>query len=73
MNTRFVAFALIMIGVIVMVWGTIGFRMRETIVDIGPIHATRDSEHTLPYAPVLGGVILVAGVALLLTRGRVGG
>lgn len=61
---------LIIVGAVILIWGAVGFKTRETVVDIGPIHATRDVEHNIPYAPILGGLILVGGVVLLATGKR---
>jgi len=58
---------LIAIGVIGLVWGGITYTTRETVLDFGPIHATRDTNHKLPFPPIVGAVALVGGVALLLT------
>jgi len=41
---------------------------RESVVDIGPIHATADREPTMPLPPVVG-IAAVAGVVLLLIVG----
>lgn len=64
---RTIGVILIVIGVIVLVWGTFGFKTRETVVDIGPIEATKETTRYVPYAPIIGGVILVAGVTLVAT------
>ncbi len=60
---------LIVIGLGIVIWGAFGFKTQEKVVDIGPIHATREKEHHIPYAPLAGGVIILGGV-LLLIRGK---
>jgi len=35
------------------IWGAFGFQTRETVLDVGPIHASRDKEHNLPYGPLV--------------------
>lgn len=57
---------LIVVGVGIVIWGAFGFKTREKVVDIGPIHATKDETHNVPYGPVAGALIAVGGVALLL-------
>lgn len=61
---------LIALGLIILVWGAFGFKTRETVINIGPIHATKDTEHNLPYAPLLGGLVLLGGVAILVSGKR---
>ena len=61
---------LIVLGVVALVYQGINYTSRETVIDIGPIHATADREKTLPLPPVLGLAALAGGVALLIAGGR---
>ena len=63
------AIILIVMGLGIVIWGGFGFTTRETVLDVGPIHATKDKEHHVPYGPLVGAVIILAGVVLLL-KGR---
>jgi len=58
---------LIALGLVGLAWGGISYTTKETIVDVGPIHATRDEKHTLPLPPIAGALALVAGIALMVT------
>jgi hypothetical protein len=60
--------ALLVLGAIIMIWGAFGFTTRDTIVNVGPIHATKDTQHNIPYGPLLGGVIFLGGVGLWIRR-----
>ena len=35
------------------------------MVDIGPIHATKDTHETIPIPPILAGIALIGGIALV--------
>jgi uncharacterized membrane protein HdeD (DUF308 family) len=61
---------LVLLGVVALVYQGVNYTTRETVIDIGPIHATADRERTLPLPPVVGIVALVSGVALLITGAR---
>jgi drug/metabolite transporter (DMT)-like permease len=61
---------LILIGVVVLVWGAFGFRTREKVLDLGPIEATREKTHYTPYAPIVGGILLVGGIVLVVAARR---
>jgi hypothetical protein len=37
------AAVLIVVGVAIVVWGAFGFTTREKVVDIGPIHASKET------------------------------
>jgi len=56
---------LIALGLLGLAWGGITYTTREKVVDIGPIHATRDETHNIPLPPIAGAAAVVAGVALL--------
>lgn len=65
-----VAILLIVLGAVGLGYGGISYWHRESIVDIGPIQASADKEETIPIPPILGGVLLAAGVALLVLSRR---
>lgn len=59
---------LIALGVLGLAWGGFTYTTKEKIVDIGPIHATRDKTHNVPLPPIVGAVALVGGIVLLVAR-----
>jgi drug/metabolite transporter (DMT)-like permease len=60
------AIALIVIGIGIVIWGAFGFQTREKVLDVGPIHASKDKEHNVPFGPLAGGVLALGGVFLLV-------
>jgi hypothetical protein len=58
--------ALVVLGLVALVYQGIGYTSRETVIDIGPLHATADREKTLPLPPVVGVAAVAAGVTLLV-------
>jgi amino acid transporter len=64
------AVVLIVVGIGIVIWGAFGFTTREKVVDVGPIHATKDKEHNVPYGPLAGAVIVIGGVILLVKSKR---
>ena len=63
-------FVLIVLGLVGLAWGGISYTTRETVVDIGPIHATRDKTHNIPLPPIAGAVALIGGIVLLVAGGK---
>jgi len=57
---------LIVLGMVGLAWGGFTYTTTERIVDIGPIHATRDQTHTVPLPPIAGAVALIGGIVLLI-------
>jgi drug/metabolite transporter (DMT)-like permease len=60
------AIVLIVVGIGIVIWGAFGFQTREKVLDVGPIHASRDKEHNVPYGPLAGGLLALGGVVLLV-------
>ncbi len=70
MNIKLVGILLIVIGLLGLVYGGLTYTTRESVVDIGPIHASREKAHNLPLPPLAGGLVLLAGVVLVVTSKR---
>jgi drug/metabolite transporter (DMT)-like permease len=61
---------LIVLGLFGLAWGGFTYTTREKVVDIGPIHATREKTHNVPLPPIAGAVALIGGVILLVAGKR---
>ena len=70
---RIVAIALIVLGIIALLYGGITYTKREKIIDIGPIEATAKTRETIPLPPLFGALAIVGGIALFVVAGRKGG
>jgi uncharacterized membrane protein YidH (DUF202 family) len=66
MNMKQVGIILIVLGVLALVYQGIHYTTREKILDIGSIKVSADTKKTIPLPPIVGGVALVAGIALIL-------
>lgn len=62
--------ALIVLGIIGLIYQGIGYTKKKDVLDVGPIHATKDTHETIPIPPVLGGIALVGGIALLIAGAK---
>ena len=66
MNRTF-GIILIVLGLFGLVWGGFTYTTTEKLVDIGPIHATREKTHNVPaLPPIAGAVALFGGIVLLV-------
>jgi hypothetical protein len=59
---------LIVLGVIGLAWGGFSYTTREKVVDLGPIHASRDKQHSVPLPPIAGAIFLIGGIALIASK-----
>jgi uncharacterized membrane protein YidH (DUF202 family) len=67
---KLIAIVLIVLGVIGLVAGGVSWTQREKVVDLGPVEVTREERERIPLPPIIGGLLLVAGVVLLVANGR---
>ncbi len=61
---------LIALGAIALAYQGITYTTRESIIDIGPLKATVEKEKTIPLSPVLGGLAVAGGIALVIVGRR---
>jgi len=56
---------LILLGIVGLSYNRIAYTSKEKILDIGPIQAPAEREKSIPLPPLLGGLVLVAGIGLI--------
>lgn len=61
---------LIVLGLAALAYQGFTYTSRETVIDIGPIKATADTQKTVPIPPIAGVVAVVAGIALVVAGKR---
>jgi len=61
-----VGILLIVLGGLALAYQGFTYTRREKVLDVGPIHATADKQDHVSIPPVLGGLVLVAGVVLVV-------
>ena len=62
---------LLVLGLAALTYQGITYTSRETVLDIGPVHATAERQKSFPLPPVVGIVAVVGGIALLIGGSRV--
>lgn len=71
MKPMFVAgILLVVLGALALAYQGITYTRQEKVIDVGPIHATKDTEEQIPIPPILGGLALAGGIALLVAGAR---
>jgi uncharacterized membrane protein HdeD (DUF308 family) len=64
-STTMMGLALVVLGILVLVYQGISYTTQKKVVDIGPIQATKQEHKTIPLPPVLGAIALVGGIVLI--------
>ena len=67
---RIVGLALVVIGIVVLVWGGVFWTDRDTVIDAGPLKVTTEDREGLSLPPIVGAIALIGGVILLVIPAR---
>lgn len=65
---KVLAIILIVAGLAGLIYGGFTWTDRDTVIDAGPLEITTEDRERLPIPPLAGGLLLVAGIALLVIR-----
>jgi len=63
-----IGIVLVIFGILGLAYGGISWTRKDKVVDVGPLEITADKRESLPVPPIAGGVMLVAGLALIMKR-----
>jgi hypothetical protein len=69
-STSIAGILLVILGVLALAYQGINYTRRDRVLDVGPIHATKDTQEHIPVPPIIGGLALVGGIVLLLAGGK---
>jgi len=59
---------LLVVGIVMLIWTGFSYTKKEKVVDAGPIHISADKEKSVNWPPYAGGILVIGGIALLLTN-----
>lgn len=65
-----IGIVLIVVGALAFAYQGLNYSHQETVLDVGSIHATVEKHDRIPIPPILGGLALVGGIALLAGGNR---
>ena len=71
-NSTFVVIGvlLIVLGTSALFAGELIYRKRETVVELGPLTVTADTQKSVPLSPIFGGLGVACGVVLIAVGAR---
>ena len=67
---RLLGLVLILAGAAALIYGGITYTKKQDTMHLGPFSATVKQKERLNVPPILGGIVLAAGVALVIVGGR---
>jgi len=62
--------ALIVIGIVMMIFRSINFTTKEKVVDVGPLEVNKEKNNTVNWPLYAGAVVTVAGVVVLVAANK---
>jgi hypothetical protein len=65
-----VGLILVLLGLVGVVYGGITYTRHREVAHVGPVQVTASEERTIPISPIVGGVAIIAGVALIMAVRR---
>lgn len=69
-TTTLIGMLLILFGVFALAYQGYTYTKHENVAQIGDLHVTADTQKTVYFSPVWGGLSLVAGVAFVVVGRR---
>ena len=67
---KLIGILLIVFGVVALAIGGINYTKEETIIDLGPLQATAETEERIPLSPILGIGAILGGVGLVVAGSK---
>jgi hypothetical protein len=61
---------LLVLGVLALAYQGINYTHRQTVLDVGPIHATADTQKHIPLPPIVGALSILGGAFLLFAGAK---
>jgi hypothetical protein len=61
---------LVILGIVALAYQGITYTTQKKVIDIGPIKATKEEQHTIPLPPILGALALVGGIVVIASDRR---
>jgi uncharacterized membrane protein YdcZ (DUF606 family) len=68
MQTRNLGFALVVIGIIMMIYTGFNYVTTEKVVDLGPLEVNKNENHPVQWSPIIGVLLLVGGIVIIATN-----
>ena len=68
MQTKTIGIIIIIAGILMVVFTGFDFTTKEKVVDLGPIQVDKEKNHPVRWSPIIGGVLVVGGIALVLVN-----
>lgn len=66
MKTKTIGIAIVILGIIMIIYTGFNYVTSEKVVDLGPIEMTMEKSHPVQWSPIIGVILLVGGVVIVV-------
>lgn len=67
MKLKTLGIALAAIGLLMIIYTGFSYVTKDKVVDLGPIEINAETSHPVKWSPIVGVILLVGGIAFMLT------
>jgi hypothetical protein len=65
-----IGIVLVVVGALALAYQGFNYTRTEKVMDVGPMHITKETRNRIPLPPILGGIALIGGITLLVAGAR---
>ncbi len=70
MKTKTIGLAMIILGIVMLLYTSFNYVTTEKVVDIGPIQINKEVNHPVKWSPIIGIILAVGGVVLIVASNK---
>jgi uncharacterized membrane protein len=61
---------LVVLGIVMMLITGFNYVTKEKVVDLGKVEVNKTQNHPVQWSPIVGGVLLIGGIALVMANNK---
>ncbi|WP_338644859.1 hypothetical protein V5J73_08165 [Flavobacterium sp. KS-LB2] len=70
MKTKTIGLAMIILGIVMLLYTSFNYVTTENVVDIGPLQINKEVNHPVKWSPIIGIILAVGGVVLIVASNK---
>lgn len=70
MKTKTIGLAMIILGIVMLLYTSFNYVTTEKVVDIGPVQINKEVNHPVKWSPIIGIILAVGGVVLIVASNK---
>ncbi len=72
MKTKTLGIVIVILGILMIIYTGFNFTTTEKVVDFGPLEMSVEENHPVQWSPIIGVLVLAAGIILVVINGKIG-